>query len=64
MIFLVMLFALVLLVTAFAGPSWSTGYLPGDKEEKTELGLWEQCTCNKNVPEDSKETSLNVISGI
>ena len=52
-IFIIMLFALVLSVTSFAGTSWST--MPSDDgDSRLEEGLWEKCGCSSDVRDDSK----------
>ena len=51
--FILMLFALVLSVTSFAGSNWSNREL--EDGSRDELGLWEACECTKDELPDKGE---------
>ena len=55
--FILMLFALVLSVTSFAGSNWSNTEV--DDGERREVGLWESCDCNKDNLPDSGDHNLH-----
>ena len=55
--FILMLFALVLSVTSFAGSNWSNTEV--DDGERREVGLWESCDCNKDNLPDSGDHDLH-----